>query len=59
VIGLDVAPGADASVIGSVADKTVVERLFSDHGVDAVVHAGALHKPDIAHDPPSTSSTST
>jgi UDP-glucose 4-epimerase len=26
---------------------TVVERAFSDQGVEAVIHAGALHKPDI------------
>jgi nucleoside-diphosphate-sugar epimerase len=25
-----------------------VERTFADHGIEAVVHAGALHKPDIA-----------
>lgn len=47
VIGLDVTPGIDTDVIGSVADGTVVERAFSGHGVEAVVHAGALHKPDI------------
>jgi UDP-glucose 4-epimerase len=52
VIGLDVASGADTHVIGSVADKALVERLFSDYAIDAVVHAGALHKPDIARDPP-------
>lgn len=51
VIGLDVAPGADTQVTGSVADKSVVERLFADHGVEAVIHAGALHKPDIARFP--------
>lgn len=48
VIGLDVAPGADTQIIGSVADKAVVERTFSQHRIDAVVHAGALHKPDIS-----------
>src|SRR5215467_8521513 len=47
-IGLDVAPGADTQVVGSVADKAMVEHTFSDHGIEAVVHAGALHKPDIA-----------
>ena len=48
VIGLDIAPGSDTRVIGSVADRTVVDRTFSDHGIEAVIHAGALHKPDIA-----------
>jgi nucleoside-diphosphate-sugar epimerase len=51
VIGLDVAPGADTQIIGSVADRAGVERAFADHAVDAVIHAGALHKPDIARYP--------
>src|SRR5258707_1745215 len=51
VIGLDPAPGADTNVTGSVADRTFVERVFADHGVEAVVHAGALHKPDIVRVP--------
>ena len=50
-IGLDVAPGADTHVVGSVADRAVVERALSNHGIEAVVHAGALHKPDIARHP--------
>jgi len=51
VIGLDVAPGADTLVVGSVADRKLVERACSDHGIEAIVHAGALHKPDIARVP--------
>jgi nucleoside-diphosphate-sugar epimerase len=51
VVGLDVAPGIDTDIVGSVADRAVVEAAFADHGVDAVVHAGALHKPDIARVP--------
>ncbi len=51
VVGLDVAPGADTDVLGSVADRSLVERVFAEHGVDAVVHAAALHKPDIARQP--------
>jgi nucleoside-diphosphate-sugar epimerase len=50
VIGLDVAPGRDTGVVGSVADLAAVERAFA-LGVDAVVHAGGLHKPDIARHP--------
>ena len=52
-IGLDVAPGADTHVVGSVSERAVVEHAFSNHGIDAVVHAGALHKPDIARYPKS------
>ena len=51
VAGLDVAPGADTGVIGSVADRLTVERVFGDHGIEAVIHAGALHKPDIVRYP--------
>ncbi len=48
VVGLDVAPGAHTDVVGTVADRATVDRVFADHGIDAVIHAGALHKPDIA-----------
>jgi len=51
VTGLDVAPGADTEVIGSVADRGVVLRVFAERGIDAVIHAGALHKPDIVRYP--------
>lgn len=45
VVGLDVAPGPDTQVIGSIADRAAVERAIA--GCDAVIHAAALHKPDI------------
>jgi len=48
VVGLDAAPGADTDVVGSVADRPLLEHVSADHGVDAVIHAAALHKPDIA-----------
>jgi len=51
--GLDVAPGAHTDIIGSVADAALVERLFAEHRFEAVVHSGALHKPDIARYPAS------
>jgi UDP-glucose 4-epimerase len=47
VFGLDVAPGEDTAVIGSVADRRLVDRLFADQSIEAVIHAAALHKPDI------------
>ncbi|HYD14015.1 MAG TPA: NAD(P)-dependent oxidoreductase [Allosphingosinicella sp.] len=53
VIGLDVARGADTDVIGSVADRALVERTFGEQGIEAVIHAGALHKPDIVRYPES------
>jgi nucleoside-diphosphate-sugar epimerase len=51
VIGLDVAPGADTQILGSVADRALVDRIFAEHGVEAVIHSAALHKPDIARYP--------
>lgn len=50
VVGLDIAPGRDTDVIGSVADLATVRQAF-DRRVDAVVHAAALHKPDIVRYP--------
>ena len=52
VTGLDVAPGADTDVVGSVADRALIDRLFAERGIEAVIHAGALHKPDIIRYPP-------
>jgi nucleoside-diphosphate-sugar epimerase len=51
VTGLDVAPGADTNVLGSVADRALVERTFAERGIEAVIHSGALHKPDIVRYP--------
>ncbi|MDZ7894298.1 MAG: NAD(P)-dependent oxidoreductase [Sphingobium sp.] len=47
VVGLDIAPGAETQVVGSVADRALIDRTFADHGIEAVIHSGALHKPDI------------
>ena len=51
VTGLDVAPGPHTQVIGSVASRTTVDRVFADHSIESVIHAGALHKPDISRFP--------
>lgn len=50
VVGLDVAPGADTQVIGSVADAALMDSVVAD-GIEAIIHSGALHKPDIARYP--------
>lgn len=52
VTGLDVAPGADTDVLGSVADRPLVDRIFAERGIEAAIYAGALHKPDIVRYPP-------
>jgi len=59
VTGLDVAPGADTDLLGSVADRALIDRIFADRAIEAVIHAGALHKPDIARYPARPSSRST
>ena len=51
VTGLDVASGADTDVTGSVTDRGLVDRIFGDRGIEAVIHSGALHKPDIVRYP--------
>lgn len=51
VVGLDVAAGADTDVIGSVADRALIDRVFGERGIEAVIHSGALHKPDIVRYP--------
>jgi nucleoside-diphosphate-sugar epimerase len=50
VIGLDIAPGADTTIVGSIADRATVDSAFA-LGAEAVIHAGALHKPDITRYP--------
>ncbi|WP_156841837.1 NAD-dependent epimerase/dehydratase family protein [Novosphingobium aquimarinum] len=51
VTGLDVAPGPHTRVTGSVADRDLVFQTVAHFGIEAVVHGGALHKPDIARNP--------
>lgn len=51
VTGLDVVPGPFTTVLGSVADRETVVRAMA--GAEAVIHGGALHKPDIVRYPAS------
>lgn len=52
VIGLDPVPGPHTDVVGTVADRDLVRRTIRDHRIQGIVHAGALHKPQVAtHDP--------
>ena len=46
-IGLDIVPGPTTNVVGSIADEDHVAAVFRDARIEAVIHAGALHKPDI------------
>lgn len=45
VIGLDVQPGAHTSVVGSITDRRLVERLCAQ--VEAVIHTASLHAPHV------------
>lgn len=51
VTGLDVVPGPHTQVVGSVANRALIDRTMAEHGIEAVIHGGALHKPDIARYP--------
>lgn len=53
VVGLDVRAGEFTSVIGSVVDRVLIDRIMAEHEITAIVHSGALHKPDIVRYPPS------
>jgi nucleoside-diphosphate-sugar epimerase len=48
VTGLDVAPGPATRVVGSVANRELVFQTVAHFGIEAVIHSGGLHKPDIA-----------
>ncbi|MDB5455553.1 MAG: oxidoreductase [Caulobacter sp.] len=47
VVGLDPNPSDHTAVVGSIADRALVRAAIGDFRCDAVIHAGALHKPDI------------
>lgn len=51
VTGIDVVPGAYTQVIGTVADRSLIDRTMAEQGIEAIIHSGALHKPDIVRYP--------
>lgn len=51
VTGLDVAPGPYTQEIGTIADRGFINAVMRRHGIEAIIHGGALHKPDIARFP--------
>jgi nucleoside-diphosphate-sugar epimerase len=51
VVGLDPEAGATTEIVGSVVDRDLVRRIIREHGIEAIVHAAARHKPHIeTHD---------
>ena len=51
VTGLDVVPGTHTHILGTVADRALVDRTMGEQGIEAIIHGGALHKPDIVRYP--------
>ncbi|CDX59071.1 NAD-dependent epimerase/dehydratase [Mesorhizobium plurifarium] len=49
VVGLDPVLSARTQVIGSVADRDLVLGTIRDNRIEAIIHGGALHKPNIEH----------
>lgn len=49
VTGLDPVPAAQTRIIGSISDRDLVMRAVQENGIEAIIHSGALHKPNIEH----------
>lgn len=47
VTGLDPVPSSETRIVGSVADRDLVMRAVEENRIEAIIHSGALHKPDI------------
>lgn len=47
VIGLDPVPSVETQMIGSIADRDLIMRAVGDNRIEAIIHSGALHKPNI------------
>ena len=47
-VGLDVVASQWTMIQASVDNKLAIDSAFEEHQFDAVIHAAALHKPDIA-----------
>jgi UDP-glucose 4-epimerase len=48
VVGMDPQPGGETQHVASVADRRAVASVLREHRIEAILHAGALHKPDVA-----------
>lgn len=47
VTGLDPVPSRETRIVGSIADRDLVLRTVRDKQIEAIIHSGALHKPNI------------
>ncbi|MBN9087599.1 MAG: NAD(P)-dependent oxidoreductase [Reyranella sp.] len=51
VVGLDVLAGPHTDIVDTVANRDTVRKAIRDHRIQGIVHAGGLHKPQVAtHD---------
>jgi UDP-glucose 4-epimerase len=48
VVGLDPLPAPTTRCVGSVTDRALVRGLIQGERIEAIIHAGALHKPQVA-----------
>src|SRR5258708_5858376 len=53
ILGMDRVPSPATQVVGSIDDRGLIRSTIRDFGVDAIVHAGALHQPHIETHRPS------
>lgn len=47
VVGFDPVSSPGTTIVGSIADRETVRAAIADNRIEAIVHSGALHKPDI------------
>ena len=47
VIGIDLLPAPTTQIVGSIADRELIRSTIRDFQVNAVIHSGALHKPNV------------
>ncbi|MEI9428090.1 NAD-dependent epimerase/dehydratase family protein [Mesorhizobium sp. Cs1299R1N3] len=47
VIGIDPVPSAETRIVGSIADRDLIMRAVGENRIEAIIHGGALHKPNI------------
>ena len=48
VVGLDPVPAPTTTIVGSIVDRALVRAAIRDRRIEAVIHAGAVHKPHVA-----------
>ncbi|WP_137933166.1 NAD-dependent epimerase/dehydratase family protein [Mesorhizobium comanense] len=47
VVGLDPVASGETQIVGSIADRDLVMDTVRQHRIEAIIHSGALHKPNI------------